>query len=72
MTNKEAFDSVRKYFDGDDKKAAFWWNTKNPIFGNIRPVDVLDRAPERVYEFIRYATGVSEGQVHESKGAEDE
>ncbi len=55
MSKQEAFESVLEIFNGDKAKARFWWNTKNPHFGNIRPVDLLELNSEKVFEFIKYA-----------------
>lgn len=32
---------VIEQFDGDTKKTVLWFNTKNPMLGNISPIDMI-------------------------------
>lgn len=45
MTNEQAAAQARRLveaFFGDPEKSALWFVTENPLFGNIRPADLID------------------------------
>lgn len=45
--------SILNFFSGDIDKARLWMNTENPMFGNIRPVDmVIMGRGEKLLKFI--------------------
>ena len=45
--NKELFTLIRihhligEYFNNDMKKAALWLETKNPLLGNVTPMEMI-------------------------------
>ncbi len=47
---------VAQHFDGDVRKTALWFKTKNPLFGNIAPRDMIRYGRyERLRRFIMEA-----------------
>jgi len=47
---------VAQYFNGDIRKTALWFKTKNPLFGNIAPRDMIRFGRyERLRRFIMEA-----------------
>jgi hypothetical protein len=53
MIPQEYFDKVKKYFRNDDKKTWDWFQTINPEFGMLSPLNMikLNRA-NKVKDFI--------------------
>ncbi len=44
---------VEKFFDGDFAKTILWFNTKNPMLGDITPIELIQLGKyEKVKEFI--------------------
>lgn len=45
---------VNDFFKEEPYKAQLWWNTKNPMLGNIRPIDMIKCGREKkLYQFIK-------------------
>jgi hypothetical protein len=46
-------DSVEKFFDGDTVKTMLWFNTKNPMLGDMTPIELIQLGKyQKVKEFI--------------------
>lgn len=57
---------VAQHFGGDSRKTALWFKTKNPLFGNIAPRDMIRYGRyERVRRFIMEA--ISENTAARSR-----
>jgi hypothetical protein len=51
---------VAQYFEGDAPKTALWFRTKNPLFGNISPRDMIRFGRyEKLRRFVTEALGQS-------------
>jgi hypothetical protein len=49
---------VAQYFEGDAPKTALWFRTKNPLFGNISPRDMIRFGRyEKLRRFVTEALG---------------
>lgn len=52
----EAYLSILEFFSGDKEKTTLWFNTENPLLGNIKPNDLIVMGrEEKLLKFIQHA-----------------
>jgi hypothetical protein len=62
---------VAQFFEGNAQKTALWFKTKNPMFGNISPRDMIRFGRyERLREFIIDAIAENNAQLPAAEHAE--
>jgi len=53
MIGQEYFEKVKRHFNGDTKKAFEWFNSTNPYFGILTPLNAIKLHKEKsVIDFI--------------------
>lgn len=44
---------VSEFFHGDPRKAAVWWNAKNPSIGGVAPIEMVAAGrAQKLFKFI--------------------
>jgi len=56
----EAYRLVLDFFDGDRAKTDLWFQTKNPLLGNIRPAEMAIWQTGKLLKFIKECLGKNE------------
>lgn len=49
----EADKLVLKFFNGDRGKTDLWFETNNPLLGNVRPAGMAIWEPDKLLKFIK-------------------
>jgi predicted nucleotidyltransferase len=62
---------VAQFFEGDVVKTALWFKTKNPLFGDVAPREMIREGRyEKVRQFVVEATGAPMTNSHSKKPAD--
>lgn len=38
----KSYDLIKNYFEGSEVKTRLWFNTENPLIGNLKPSDLIN------------------------------
>ena len=62
--NVEVFCIVSTFFDGDKQKVDSWMNAKNPILGNVSPIEMMEAGKE---DLLLKQLRILDGTIEESR-----